>query len=223
MTEKELRDKVIETAEAWMGAVEGSAKHKEIIDLYNAHKPLARGYAVKYTDEWCATFVSAVAIRCGLTNIMPTECGCEQMINLYRGLGSFVESDNYKPQRGDVIFYDWQDSGSGENMGYADHVGFVVDVSDGVIHTIEGNVSNSVGYRSVAVDGRYIRGFAVPDYWVVADPVDYGDPDWWADTACRKAVNKGVFQGDGKGNFRWRDGITRQEMAVLLDNLGWLG
>ena len=40
-----------------------------IIDLYNSHKPLARGYPVKYTDAWCSTFASAVAIQAGLTSI----------------------------------------------------------------------------------------------------------------------------------------------------------
>lgn len=57
---------------------------QEIIDVYNAHRPLARGYKVKYTDAWCATFVSAVAIKCGLTSIIPTECGCGQMIELFK-------------------------------------------------------------------------------------------------------------------------------------------
>lgn len=76
MTEQQLREKVVQTARSYLGYNEKNGSHREIIDLYNAHKPLARGYAVKYTDAWCATFVSAVAIKCGLTDIMPTECGC---------------------------------------------------------------------------------------------------------------------------------------------------
>ena len=58
-----------------------------IIDTYNSHKPLARGYAMKYTDAWCATFVSAVSIKCGLTDILPTECSCGEMIALFKKLG----------------------------------------------------------------------------------------------------------------------------------------
>nr|WP_325303053.1 hypothetical protein [uncultured Oscillibacter sp.] len=40
-----------------------------IIDLYSSHRPLARDYPVKYTDAWCSTFASAVAIQAGLTSI----------------------------------------------------------------------------------------------------------------------------------------------------------
>ena len=60
-------------AREWIGRNEADGTHKGIIDVYNGHTPLARGYRVKYTDAWCATFVSAVAIKCGLTEIIPTE------------------------------------------------------------------------------------------------------------------------------------------------------
>ena len=71
-----LASKVVAQAQSWIGKKESDGSFKSIIDTYNAHKPLARGYAVKYTDEWCATFVSAVAIKCGYTDIIPTECSC---------------------------------------------------------------------------------------------------------------------------------------------------
>ena len=32
------------------------------------------------------------------------------------------------------------------------------------IKVIEGNMSDAVGYRKLAVNGRYIRGFGVPKY-----------------------------------------------------------
>lgn len=164
MTEKELRAKVVGIAEAWLGCKESDGSHKQIIDIYNAHKPLARGYKVKYTDAWCSTFASAVAIKAGLTDIIPTECGCEKHIALFQKLGRWQENDAYVPSAGDYIFYDWQDSGVGDNAGSADHVGIVVSVSGSTIKVIEGNKSNAVGYRSLAVNGRYIRGFGVPDY-----------------------------------------------------------
>ena len=85
---------VVAQAQAWLGFNEKDGTHEGIIDLYNAHKPLARGYAVKYTDAWCATFVSAVAIKLGYTDIIPTECGCNQMIALFQKMGCFVERDD---------------------------------------------------------------------------------------------------------------------------------
>lgn len=155
---------VLAQARAWIGKNEADGTHKSIIDVYNAHKPLARGYAVKYTDAWCATFVSAVAIKCGVTDIIPTECGCGQMITLFKNLGEWNESDSRTPKPGDIIFYDWDDTGTGDNTGWPDHVGIVESVSGGNITVIEGNKNNAVARRTIAVNGRYIRGYGVPKY-----------------------------------------------------------
>jgi len=164
MTEKELRQKVANTAIGYLGCKESDGSHKKIIDIYNAHKPLARGYAVKYTDAWCATYVSAIAILCEITDIMPTECGCDKMIALYKNLGRWKEDDSYTPSVGDVIFYDWDDSGVGDNTGSSDHVGIVTAVSGTSVTVIEGNKNDAVGYRSMTVNGKYIRGYGLPNY-----------------------------------------------------------
>lgn len=171
MTELELRSKYVSTAGAYFGVTEGSAGHREIVDLYNSHKPLARGYKLKYTDAWCAGFVSAMAIEADLTAIIPTEVSCSKMIGLFQALGHWVEDDTYEPRPGDVIFYDWEDDGKGDNTGAPNHVGIVEEVSGGVIYVIEGNRDGNpdcVGSRKIAVGGRYIRGFGVPDYAALA-------------------------------------------------------
>lgn len=164
MTEKEIRSKVVEIAKGWLGCKESDGSHKKIIDTYNACKPLPRSYAVKYTDAWCATFASAVGIKAGLTDIIPRECGCNQFIQLAKNMGIWVENDAYTPSTGDMILYDWDDNGVGDNTGSADHIGIVISVSGGVIKVIEGNKSNAVGYRDLAVNGKYIRGFVTPKY-----------------------------------------------------------
>lgn len=155
---------VVNQAKAWLGYKESNGTHKQIIDLYNTQKPLPRGYAVQYTDAWCATFVSAVSIKLGYTSIMPTECGCYQMIEKYKKLGCWIEDDSRVPNPGDIIFYDWDDKGTGDNKNTPDHVGIVEKVSNGKIAVIEGNYSNSVKRRPIDVDGRYIRGYGVPKY-----------------------------------------------------------
>ncbi len=151
-------------ARAWIGCKESDGSHKKIIDVYNYHKPLARSYKVKYTDAWCATFVSACAIKTGMTDIIPTECGCGEMVRLFQKLGEWDENDARVPNPGDIIFYDWQDSGSGDNTGNPDHVGIVEKVSGSTITVIEGNYSDSVKRRTLRVNGRYIRGYGVPKY-----------------------------------------------------------
>ena len=155
---------LIAQAQAWIGCKESDGSHKKIIDVYNAHKPLARGYSVKYTDAWCATFVSACAIKTGMTDIIPTECGCSNMVKLFQDLGEWNESDSRTPNAGDIIFYDWDDTGSGDNKGNPDHVGIVEKVSGSTITVIEGNKNNAVGRRTIQVNGRYIRGYGVPKY-----------------------------------------------------------
>lgn len=164
MTEKELRAKVVSTARSFLGCKESDGSHRKIIDIYNGHKPLARGYKMQYTDAWCATFTSAVFIQTGLTDIAPTECSCGQMIALYQKLGRWEENDAHVPVPGDVIMYDWQDTGAGDNTGAPDHVGIVAEVIGSSVKVIEGNKGNAVGYRSMAVNGRYIRGYCLPDY-----------------------------------------------------------
>jgi hypothetical protein len=91
------------------------------------------------------------------------------MINLYKKHGRWMEKDGYVPEIGDVIMYDWDDSGKGDNKGEADHVGIVISVVNGYMTVIEGNKHNAVGVRTLAVNGRYIRGFCLPDYASKAD------------------------------------------------------
>lgn len=172
MTETELRQKVVDTASAWLGTQEGTARHSEMLAIYNAQSPLPRGTRMLSTWPWCAAFVSTVSLQLGLRDIMPTECGCPSMIRLYQDIGRWIEDDAYAPSPGDVIFYDWQDSGIGDNVGQSDHVGIVVACTNGTITIIEGNCDNAVKLRQIAVNDRFIRGYGVPDFASKADSTE---------------------------------------------------
>ena len=164
MTENQLRSNVVSIMKGWLGWSEANGKHKKIVDVYNNHKPLARGYKVQYTDEWCATAVSAAFIKAGLTDIGFTECSCNRMIDLYKAKGRWEERDSYAPKIGDILMYDWQDNGIGDNVGSADHVGLVAAINGTRLTIIEGNKNESVSYRSINANGKYIRGYCLPDY-----------------------------------------------------------
>lgn len=155
---------ILDIARGWIGRKESNGSHHEIIDIYNNHKPLARGYKVKYTDSWCATFVSACAIKCGYTDIILTECSCNQMINGFKKIGRWCEDDAHVSSPGDIIFYDWQDNGVGDNKGSSDHVGIVEKVEGNTITVIEGNKNDAVARRTIKVNGKYIRGYGLPKY-----------------------------------------------------------
>lgn len=171
-------EQIIKQAQAWLGCRESNGTHKPIINIYNEHKPLARGYKVKYTDAWCATFVSAVAIKCEATDIIPTECSCNKQIELFKDLGVWVEDESKLPKAGDIIFYDWQDSGKGDNRGSSEHVGIIeaVNVARRKVSVIEGNKNNAVERRTLSLNGRYIRGYARPAYGGAAKPKPAAKP-----------------------------------------------
>ena len=164
MTEGQLRTKVADNIVEYLGCNEYDGSHRSIIDLYNQIRPLPRGYKMSYTDPWCAAFISAVAQEMGMTDIIYPECGCDAMINLYKAKGRWREADDYSPSVGDIIFYDWQDSGYGDNTGSSDHVGFVYARSGNSMTIIEGNISDSVDFRTLNENGRYIRGYGLPNY-----------------------------------------------------------
>lgn len=154
---------MLDVARGWLGYSEFNGKFKEIIDLYNKHKPLARGYKVKYTDEWCDTFVSACAIKACAVDLIGTECGCEKHIQIFKDKGIWIEDGSSKPQVGDIILFNWDYSGQ-PNDGFADHIGFVEQVYGNTIVCIEGNRGQAVARRTINIGWGYIRGFARPKY-----------------------------------------------------------
>lgn len=164
MTEKELRQKPVDYLAQYVGIKEGSVEHKAILAVLN-NSGLCKRYKMTVNDAWCATAVSAAYIASRLADIFPcVECSCGNMIELARKAGIWVENDAYVPKTGDAILYDWGDSGKGDCTGWPDHVGLVASVSGNTIRVIEGNMSNTVGYRNLAVNGRYIRGFITPKF-----------------------------------------------------------
>ncbi len=164
MTEKELREKVVSIAKSYLGCKESDGSHKKIIDIYNSVTPLPSNYRVTYSDAWCATYTTAIGIKAGLSDIILRECSCQRMIELYKKAGRWIENDSYTPQKGDIIFYDWDDNGIGDNTGHSDHVGIVAEVNGTSLKIIEGNMDDAVGYRNIKVNNKYIRGYGIPNY-----------------------------------------------------------
>lgn len=158
------RNEIVKQVQSWVGLQESNGSHKKIIDLYNTISPLPRGYKMPYTAEWCAATMGALAVICDATDIIPLECSCRLMIEQAKAMGIWVERDDYVPLPGDIMMYDWDDDGRGENTNNPDHVGMVEKVTGNTITVIEGNYSNAVKRRSLLVNGKYIRGYIVPKY-----------------------------------------------------------
>ena len=162
--ESAVRQHLLYTADDWLGCNEEDGSHEQIIDFYNRFEPSPRGYQVAYSDNWCATFGSAAALKAGLTDIIPMECSCEQQINLFKEMGRWREDECYLPRTGDYIYYVWDEWRSGDCTAWADHVGIVAETFGPVIKVIEGNKDDQVTYRYIFLNDLCIRGFGLPDY-----------------------------------------------------------
>lgn len=160
---------VLYTARKFLGCTESNGTHEKIIDEYNKHTPLPRGYRVRYTDAWCATYVSTVFYLCGVSDF--AECGCPEMIEKLKALGLW-KGKNYQPKAGTLVFYDWNGDGVADHVGIVDHV----SVFDGTTLTVdEGNYQDMVKQRTISANSGSIIGFAQPKYTEGSSEVTKGN------------------------------------------------
>ena len=190
---------VLNVMRSWLGYSEANRKYIEILNTYNSHKPLARGYAIKPNDEWCDATVSAAAIKAGAVDLIGTEVGVERHVDIFKAKGIWIEDGSITPKAGDVIVFNW-DGTSQPNNGYSDHIGYVESVSGGVITTIEGNSSEAVRRKTYRVGQACIRGFARPRYAQSSQkPVQPSKPAQKDLTTIAKEVISGAW---GNGDDR---------------------
>ena len=157
------RASVLRAAAELVGVKGGSEVHRRLVEDYNSVKPLPVGYAVKNTDDWCDIFTTVIFQRQGLSHLVGRECGVERHIQIFKKLGIWNEDGNSTPKAGDIITFNW-DQDSQQNDGWADHIGIVEKVENGIIHTIEGNSNNQVKRNMYRIGHGNIRGFASPNY-----------------------------------------------------------
>ena len=159
------RDRVLRAAASLVGVRSGSAAHHQLVKDYNSINPLPVGYAVKNSDDWCDVFVTTVFQREGLSHLIGRECGVERHIQIFKRLGIWNEDGASTPKSGDIITFNW-DQDYQQNDGFADHIGIVERVENGLIHTIEGNsgVVGTVKRNVYRIGHGNIRGFATPRY-----------------------------------------------------------
>lgn len=206
---------VIAVMESWVGLKRSDRSHKPIIDLYNSHKPLARGYAVTYTDEYCDTTVSAAFIKLNAVDLIGgTECGVEEHVKLFKKAGIWKEDGSITPEPGYIVVYNWDDA-TQPNDGYSDHIGIVksVNKSAGTFKAIEGNMSGGiVGERTVKIGWGYIRGFAAPKYAKTDNTTP--EPSKPQETPSTGSESHTVKSGDTLSAIAKKYGTTVQ---VLVD------
>lgn len=112
-------------------------------------------YGYNYRVEWCACFVSWCAAQCGVLDIdIPKFAYCPYGVNWFKDNGAWQDR-YYTPSSGDVIFFDW------EQDGIADHVAIVEKIESGLIHTVEGNINDSVVQKQYSLEDVSIYGYGI--------------------------------------------------------------
>lgn len=209
------------TAARWLGTREGSAEHQKLLDVYNSIRPLPRGYKMKQSDAWCAAFVSATAVLAGVDRLIPLECSCARMVELAKTMGIWQERDDYVPGSGELVLYNWDASGSGDDTGVPDHVGVVIGFEDGQILVVEGNYSNAVKLRKIPVNYGKLRGFICPRF--PEYPVRYHkleDVPEYARATVEKLTADGSLRGISPDDLGLSEELLRT--LVILDRKGVL-
>ena len=117
-------------------------------------QPYWSWYGFESRQPWCACFVSWCADQCGYleAGLVPKFSACEEGIRWFTERGQYHPRDHV-PEPGDLVFFDWGSDGS------YDHVGIVEYVEAGMVHTIEGNTSDSCAERSYPLGDSRICGF----------------------------------------------------------------
>lgn len=158
------REQAVAQAKAWHGKKESDGSYKEIVDVYNSAAKEKAGYSWR----WCAEYISAIGIKIGAD--FPISASCGEQIRMWKKMGCWVEDDAYVPTPGDIIYYDWDDNGRGDDTTGHDHTGMVIEVSGNKLKIEEGNKKDAVGTRTMSINGQCIRGYAVPKYDSSVEP-----------------------------------------------------
>ena len=177
------REQAVAQAKAWHGKKESDGSYKEIVDVYNS----AATVKAKYSTPWCAEYISAIGIKIGADFPISTSCG--EQIKMWKAMGCWVEDDAYVPTPGDVVYYDWDDNGKGDDTTGHDHTGMVIEVSGNTFKVEEGNKKDAVGTRTMSINGQYIRGFAVPKYDTAVEPAPAPAPTKSVDELAKEIID----------------------------------
>lgn len=73
--------------------------------------------------------------------------------------GKNNSNTKYTPKPGDFIFFDWEARFSSLSSGEQDHTAFIEKYENGVIYTIEGNMSNTILKRKYDINNCQVIGF----------------------------------------------------------------
>lgn len=123
---------------------------KNMINVVNEFKSLHGMHLCELVDyfksmcscDWCAYIVDELVYdNLGIR----LSRSCTKTREILRNSDKFEEVNKNNMQVGDIILYDW------DNSGDCDHIGIVEKISNGIVYVLEGNVK-STDYTKSIVD-----------------------------------------------------------------------
>lgn len=193
--------KVVQLAVSWKG------KRDEIVNVYNnwyaAHPPYPRHYRVKYEDMLCATAVSALFLALGekFAEIVPGECGAQQLFNNMNALDRAVIDRNRTPNVGDLIFF-------GPSNGRIQHVGIVTELGNNNKQIYYYDIQAVWGRHTCPVGYSWIKGYGMPDYASIDAVPSSSTPSTPAPSPVSDTVIKAGDLVRIKEGAKWYKGYT---------------
>jgi uncharacterized protein (TIGR02594 family) len=139
----------LEIAISQIGVAEATGKNDGIpADRYNSGEE----------KPWCAAFVAWCfeQAKTPLPGKPWLLASVQYMEDQFKKVGKWTERAKAQPQPGDIVFFGNRGK---SDKGPGRHVGIVEKVDQYHVHTIEGNLSNSVRRASHSRDDRRISGY----------------------------------------------------------------
>lgn len=131
-----------------------------IPEIGNSGDKYWKWYGFNHRVEWCAVFVSYIANQNDILNTkVPKFVWVKIGVDYYKEKDLLKKPKEYNPKPADLIFFDWN------NNGVVDHVGYVLKVSNDSVYTIEGNVDHKdVRKKKYPLNSNYIYAYGVLDF-----------------------------------------------------------
>ncbi len=233
------QEAIVKMAVSQLGVEEPKGEDK-YIEYYNQ----LTGSKFSNTVNWCAIFVTWCARHVGVsTDVILNFASCTAGRMWFRSKGVWHAPKGYTPKPGDIVMFDWDLSGNCDHVGIVESVSkTTLTTIEG--NTKGGYQVEGVRRKQYSLDSKYIAGYANPKYIESSGaqqselPVEKPDdkkedesamaqewtdlkgtgdqPDTWAKEATDYCKAKGLFQGDGAGNYGWKLPISREEVAQVL-------
>lgn len=213
-------DVILQEAASWIGTKEIPSGSNNVIFNTDYYGRPVSGSAY----PWCCAFIWDIFRRCGMSDLFydgKKTAYCPTVESYYKSIGRWFSY----PQRGDLALFNW----SGGKV--AQHIGFVEQVKEGTIITIEGNTSVTSNDNGGSVMRRERKisqctGFARPAYGMEtvskSPAVDtstyptlrYGDSGAWVYLLQNALILRG-YPVEATGSF---NNVTKAQVLSFQKN-----